>query len=59
MMDIVVLDFTNGKVYVYWGAADVDDSEKIEAFLEGRGFLMSSISWMCHPMLEIVEEGDE
>lgn len=58
-MDIIVLDFTSGKVFVYWGASDTNDSEKIEAFLEGRGFLLSSVCWMCHPMLEIIEEGDE
>ena len=58
-MDIIVLDFTSGKVFIYWGVSDAVDTEKIEAFLEGKGFLMSSISWMCHPMLDVIEEGEE
>lgn len=58
-MDIAVLDFTSGKLFIYWGVPDVSDNEKIESFLVDKGFIISSICWMCHPMLDVVEEGDE
>ena len=56
MDDIIVLDYSNGKVYIYTlPRLQMYDSE-IETWLSYMDFDLDNISWMVNPNITINDE---
>lgn len=56
MDDIIILDYSNGKVYIYTlPRLNMYDSE-IETWLDYMGFNLNDINWMVNPNIKINDE---
>ena len=56
MDDIIVLDYSNGKVYIYTlPRLNMYDSE-IETWLDYMGFNLNDINWMVNKHITINDE---
>lgn len=56
MDDIIVLDYSNGKVYIYTlSRLQMYDSE-IEDWLDSMSFDLSNINWMVNKNITINDE---
>lgn len=56
MDDIIVLDYSNGKVYIYTlPRLNMYDSE-IETWLDYMYFDLDNISWMVNKNITIIDE---
>ena len=56
MDDIIVLDYSNGKVYIYTlPRLNMYDSE-IETWLDYMGFNLNDINWMVNKNITINDE---
>lgn len=56
MDDIIVLDYSNGKVYIYTlSRLQIYDSE-IEDWLDSMSFDLSNINWMVNKNITINDE---
>lgn len=54
MMDVVILDYEQGKVFLYHTA--ICQGEALEQRLEDMGHRISSCEYMIAPIIEIVEK---
>ena len=56
MDDIIILDYSNGKVYIYTlPKLNMYDSE-IETWLDYMGFNLNDINWMVNKNITINDE---
>lgn len=56
MDDIIILDYSNGKVYIYTlPRLNMYDSE-IETWLDYMGFNLNDINWMVNSNITINDE---
>ena len=56
MDDIIILDYSNGKVYIYTlPRLNMYDSE-IETWLDYMGFNLNDINWMVNENITINDE---
>ena len=56
MNDIIILDYSNGKVYIYTlPRLNMYDSE-IETWLDYMGFNLNDINWMVNKNITINDE---
>ena len=56
MDDIIILDYSNGKVYIYTlPRLNMYDSE-IETWLDYMGFNLNDINWMVNKHITINDE---
>lgn len=56
MDDIIILDYSNGKVYIYTlPRLNMYDSE-IETWLDYMGFNLNDINWMVNKNITINDE---
>lgn len=56
MDDIIILDYSNGKVYIYTlPRLNMYDSE-IETWLDYMGFNLNDINWMINKNITINDE---
>lgn len=56
MNDIIILDYSNGKVYIYTlPRLNMYDSE-IETWLDYMGFNLNDINWMVNENITINDE---